>query len=196
MKRILLMVVSAVTLSAVAFSQENHINRIPSVGKDINQQQYTTFDSGVWVAAEILGGYSMHFSGHNMTATELDVTVGYRFNEFFKVGAGLGARYYIDQGDLRRHDLAWGMPLYAAFRGNMIPGEYRKVVPYWGFEIGGCVRDGFMFRPTVGMKIGEPRQSFTLGIVYMGQNIATYNHAGGKKGRFTSFLGLRLGYEF
>lgn len=195
-----LLIISAVVLGAASVSaQENKVNRIPEKGHDVNQEQYTDYDRGFWIAAEALGGYSAHLEGHNMGVAEIDVTAGYRFNEFLKVGAGLGARYYIDQKNLRRHSSNWGMPIYLSARGNMMYGKYRKVVPWWGFDLGGSVRDGFMMRPTVGIRIGEPRQAFTLGFSYMGQNIGCWKiEEGGtvKADKFTSFFCLRLGYEF
>ena len=196
MKRIILSAIMAAAVALASMAQERTVNRIPTVSKDTNQEQYTTFDRGVWVAAEALAGYSSHLAGHNMGVGEIDVTVGYRFNQFIKLGVGIGGRYYIDQKDLRRHSSAWGMPLFVAARGNMIPGLYRKVVPYWGMELGGSIRDGFMMRPTVGIRVGEPRQAFTLGFSYMGQSIATYNSKGEDSNRFTSFFCLRAGFEF
>ncbi|MDE6650920.1 MAG: hypothetical protein K2K08_00770 [Paramuribaculum sp.] len=189
-------VLTLLVSSFYAFSQNNQIKRIPQVGKDVNQEIYTEYDRGFWVAAEFLGGYSSHLSGHNMGVGELDLTVGYRMNQFLKFGVGLGARSYIEQKHLRRHKSSWGLPIFVAARGNMIPGLYRKVVPYWGMEIGGSVRDGFMFRPSVGMRIGEPRQAFTLAFSYMGQNIATADISGDRVGKFTSFFCIRLGYEY
>ena len=184
------------TLSLTVSAQENQVNRIPGVGKDHNQQQYLTYDTGFWMAAEALGGVSTHLESHNLGLTEVDLSAGYRFNQFFKVGAGLGARYYIKQEYLRRHKSAWGMPLFVAVRGAMIPCEYRRTVPYWGIEVGGSIRDGFMWRPTVGIRVGEPRQAFTLGITYMGQELATYDHVGSKSTKYTNFVCLRLGFEF
>ena len=69
------------------------------------------------------------------------------------------------------------MPIFAALRGNMIPVLYR-VVPYWGLDFGGSIRDGVMLQPTIGIKVGEPRQAFTLGFSYMEQNIATSDAPG------------------
>lgn len=195
MKKIALMIAGAfVALTAAA--QDNQIKRIPTVGSDPNQEQFTTYETGVWFAAEALGGYSCHLEGHNMGMAEVDFTVGYRFNQYLKVGIGAGARYYTDQSYLRRSSVKWGMPIYATVRGNLMPGLYRRTVPYWGLEAGASVRDGGFFRPTIGVRVGEPRQAFTLGLSYMGQNIATYNSQGEKAGKYTSFVCLRLGYEF
>lgn len=189
-------ILTAMFMALWSVAQENEIKRIPGVGYDPNQQDYTSFNRGVWVAAEFLGGTSCHLKGHNMGVTEFDATVGYRFSQYLKVGVGIGARYYINQGSLRRSDIRWGMPIFATVRGNLMPGQYRHVVPYWGCEVGASVRDGFMFRPTLGMRIGEVRNALTLGLSYMGQDVATYNDKGEKAGKYTSFVCLRLGYEF
>lgn len=186
-------------MTTAVFAQENQVNRIPTVGKDPTQTNYVTLDRGLWFSAEALGGYSCYLHGHNMGLVEVDVTAGYRFNEYLKVGLGLGGRYYISQQNLRRHDDKWGMPIFATVRGNIIPGKYRHTVPYWGVEAGASIRDGFFFRPTIGMRIGELREAFTLGLSYMGQNIATYKGEGPlpvKGDRFTNFVCVRLGYEF
>ncbi|MBD5206928.1 MAG: hypothetical protein HDS79_01455 [Bacteroidales bacterium] len=177
-------------------AQENRVNRIPEVTPDSNQTRYEEFDKGFWWSAEALGGYSTRIYGHNMGMAELDVTAGYRFSEYIKVGLGLGARYYINQDHVRRYSSAWGMPIFVAARGNFVPGKYRFVTPYWGMEFGGSVRDGVMLRPTIGLHIGDPRSAFTIGLSYMGQSLATYNFEGHDATHFTSFFCLRLGYEF
>lgn len=196
MKRAFLFIFTVAIIFMAGASQENVVTRIPTVGIDVNQEQNTTYRKGFWIAAEALGGYSSHLSGHNFGVGEIDVTAGYRFNQFLKVGAGIGARMYINQKNARRHSSIWGMPLFVAARGNMIPDEYRKVVPYWGFEFGGSIRDGVMIRPTLGIRIGEPRQAFTLGVSYMGQNIACYDVDKHNNNRFTNFFCLRAGFEF
>lgn len=204
MKKFLTIAIAAL-MALGASAQDNQIKRIPSKGYDPNQQNYTTFERGVWFAAEALGGYSCHFHGHNMGLAEVDFTVGYRFSQYLKVGVGTGARYYIDQGCLRSSDVKWGMPIFATVRGNFMPSLYRTTVPYWGIEAGASVGDGVFFRPTIGVRIGEPRQAFTLGLSYMGQRISapdfhieqtTGNVVDLKKGKYTSFVCLRLGYEF
>ncbi|MDE7148650.1 MAG: hypothetical protein K2O20_09760 [Duncaniella sp.] len=195
MKKILTFI-AAMLVSIGVSAQENQVKRIPGKGYDPNQQQYSQFERSVWFSAEVLGGVSCHLRGHNMGLAEVDFTVGYRFSQYLKVGVGIGPRYYIDQGPLRRSDIKWGMPLFATVRGNLIPGLYRTVVPYWGIEAGASVRDGAFFRPTLGLRIGEPRNAFTIGISYMGQDIATYNSRLEKTCKYTSFACLRLGYEF
>lgn len=195
MKRYISVATAFLMGAAALFSQENTVNRIPTVGNDPEQTQLGEAESGFWIAAEVMGGYSAHLYGHNMGITEFDVTAGYRFNEFLRIGAGTGLRYFIDSKDIRQHSSGFGMPLFVAARGNMIRGKYRNVVPYWGFEFGGAFPDGIMFRPTVGLRFGAPRQAWTLGLSYMGQNIAVLD-LGVKKKRLSNFFMLRFGYEF
>lgn len=180
----------------VSFATEKQVNRIPIVTRDYLQENLYSYERGFWVSAEGMGGYSCHLSGHNMGLAEIDITAGYRFDEFIKVGVGIGMRYYFDQKDLRRHSSPLGMPLFVAARGNMIRGKYRKTVPYWGFDFGGSFPDGIMFRPTVGLHIGDPRSAFIIGLSYMGQNIAVADDIARKTNRYTGFACLRLGYEF
>lgn len=183
-------------MAFAASAQDNQVRRIPSKGIDPNQEQYTTYRRGFWFAAEAMGGVSCHLKGHNLGFSEVDLTAGYRFSQYLRAGVGVGARYYIKQGCLRRGSIKWGMPLFLAVRGNLMPGEYRHAVPFYSVEAGGSIRDGFMLRPSIGVRIGEPREAFTIALSYMGQDLATYNSEGGKCTRFTNFVALRLGYEF
>ena len=196
MKKSIVSFIAVIFVSLSVFAQNNQINRIPTVGTDHEQKQFLLMQKGFWGAIEAMTGISTHFSGHNMGLAEIDVTAGYMFNQFFRIGGGLGARYYIDQGDLRRHKSAWGLPIYASARGNMMSNIYRRTIPYWDITIGGSLKDGFFFRPTLGLKIGEPRQAFIIGLSYMGQEIASCNYIGRKCERYTSFFCLRLGFEY
>lgn len=186
-----------IILTAIGmFAQENQVKRIPGVGYDPNQQQYTTFGRGVWFATEITGGISCHHTGHNLGFGEANVTVGYRFSQYLKLGIGVGARYYIDQSYRRHSSIKWGMPLFVAVRGNLMPGLYRTVVPYYMCEVGGSIRDGYMLRPGLGIRIGEMRQAFTIGINYMGQQLRPIDGDGKISSKYSNFVALRLGYEF
>ena len=63
-------------------------------------------------------------------------------------------------------------------------------------EAGGVLGDGFMIRPSLGIRIGEPREAFTLALSYMGQDISTWNSKMEKAFKYTNFAAIRLGYEF
>ena len=165
---------------------------------------YSKYESGFWFSVEALGGYSANVSkGVDNTAfAEVDVYAGYRINQFARVGVGLGGRYYFDPGMLRRVESHnWAMPLMLNVRGNIIPQEYRTVVPYYSLDIGSTITDGFLFRPTIGIRCGEPRSAFLLGLTYMFQNMRGYKenkdtHEWQNATLQTSFFALRLGYEF
>ncbi len=122
---------------------------------------------------------------------------GYRFNEYVRVGLGLGARYYFDNNKVRSTLSEWAFPIFLNIRGNFIPTRYRDVVPYYSFDIGGTVRDGFMLRPTVGLRVGLERSAFLVGLGYVGQDLSTYSRDNLRKTRrFVNFITLKLGYEF
>lgn len=178
------------------FAQDNVVKRIPKVGHDSEQQNYATMDQGFWMSAEALGAMSCHLEGSNMGLAEVDVTAGYRISQYLKLGVGVGARYYINQDGHRRSSIKWGMPVFATVRGNFISSNYRTVVPYWGLEAGASIRDGMMVRPTIGVRIGEVRNAFTIGISYMGQELAILDKNGEKAEKYTNFVCIRLGYEF
>jgi hypothetical protein len=82
-------------------------------------------------------------------------------------------------------------------RGNFIPTQYRSVVPYYSFSIGGSIRDGFFFRPTVGLRIGQQRSAFLVSLSYVGQSMKGYKwNKELKYVDYVSFISLGIGYEF
>lgn len=175
----------------------------PKTNGNTSYHDYSTYDKGFWGTIEATGGYSCRLGGRNIPMAEIDITGGYRFNEFFRVGIGIGSRYYINSDKLRYSSKDWAFPIYANVRGNFIPTEHRNVVPYYSLDIGAVVHDGFMVRPTLGIRIGQQRSAFLLGISYIGQNIRSYDNVVSelgitktRKNRFTSFVALRVGYEF
>lgn len=181
-------------------AQENRVNRLPEIDSDRPQKVYTERNSGFWISPELSGAYSCRFNHSNFGFVELDVTAGYRFNEFVRLGAGIGARYYLDNNAVRKSNIAWTMPVFANIRGNMMATNYRNVVPYYSVDLGGTVRDGFLFRPTVGLRVGQQRSAFLVGLGYVGQDLKSYyvNKMGiiFDKRKFVSFVTLKLGYEF
>lgn len=155
---------------------------------------YGELNVGFWFSAEIGEAISCNINSGNYTFTELDVIGGYRLNEFLRFGIGLGARYY-NNNHYRYSSISLGMPIYATVRGNIIPNEYRNVVPYYSFDIGASIRDGFMFRPGVGIRVGQNRNAFLVNLSYLGQNIISIENSL-RKNKFTSFVMLKVGYEF
>lgn len=200
MMKIVVSAVVAMVCAASAFAQENQVKRMPEVNTRYEQKEYTENSTGFWAAVEASGAYSWRLFNSNFSLAEVDAVFGYRFNEFFRAGIGVGGRYYIDNKKVRYSASEWAFPLYANFRGNFIPTQYRDVVPFYSVDLGGTIRDGFMVRPSLGLRFGRERSSFTLGVGYLGQDLRSFsvNDVGTKvaKRKFVSFVTLKVGYEF
>lgn len=179
-------------LAEVRTISDNKLNS-PSITRDPDLKSYENTDKGFWIAGQVQGAYSLMLHGNNIPMIELDVTGGYRFNEYLRAGLGLGVRYYINNKKMRKSSVALSMPVYANVRGNIIHGGYRTVVPYYSLDIGGAVRDGFLWRPTIGIRVGQERSAFLAGLTYTGQ---CYKSANTNNTRYGSFLGITLGYEY
>lgn len=162
-------------------------------GKD-NYKDYSSYNKGFWFSTNAEVGYSTRLSSgvKNGGYSEVDVVGGYRMNQYLKVGAGFGARWYFQNSNIRLKKEKWAFPLFLNVRGNFIPEEYRTAIPYYSLDIGTTFEDGFMIRPTIGMRFGEPRSAFLLSLSYVGQTLK--NEVG--QHRMVSFLALNLGYEF
>ena len=166
--------------------------KTPSISPTSSLNDYATFDRGFWMSVQYMGAYSLFLTEHCTPWTELNIVGGYRFNQYLKVGIGFGARYYFENSKLRNRNNEWSFPIFATVRGNIISDEYRTVVPYYSVEIGGTIRDGFMWRPTFGLRIGQSRSAFLVGLNYTGQNLPYKNNIN----RYVSSIGLSVGYEF
>lgn len=179
-------------------AQLHRVTRMPEIDKSNVQKDYYENENGYWMAAEAGAAYSCRLFGSNFGFTEVDVTGGYRFSEYFRAGLGLAARLYFDNNAVRKNDSPWAMPVFVNFRGNFIPTQYRNVVPFYSIDTGATFRDGFMIRPSVGLRIGQQRNAFVVSAGYLGQNLKIEDsHAPSKgKEKFVSFVTLRLGYEF
>jgi len=162
------------------------------VGKDPSLTDYSVAESGFWCAGQIYGAYSTIISSPNSPYGEIDFIGGYRFNKYLRVGIGLAGRYYFNNDEVRKSDMKWAMPLYLNIRGNIIDDTYRTVTPYYSMDLGATIRDGFMMRPTIGIRVGQERSAFLLGLTYTGQSLKY------RKGnqKFVSFVGLTLGFEY
>lgn len=200
MKKTLIAALVMAGFTLTASAQENQVTRLPEVKGTSLQHVYSEDNTGFWMAAEAVGGYSCRLYHSNFALAEIDVTAGYRFNEYLRVGLGFGGRYYFDNAKVRYNSSEWAFPLYANVRGNFMSTEYRTTVPYYSFDLGGTILDGFMMRPTVGLRIGQQRSAFLIGLTYTGQSLKgfSYNEFGGRDphNRFVSFISLKLGYEF
>lgn len=171
---------------------QNKDIKMPPIGDDVTLTDYSDSESGFWCAGQLSGSYSTNLTKSNSPYGEFDFVGGYRHNSYLKIGLGLGGRYYFNNDKIRKSDIAWSMPIYLNVRGNIIDDTYRTVAPYYSIDLGGVIRDGFMLRPSIGMRVGQPRSAFLIGLTYTGQSL---KYITGKQ-RFTSFVGVTVGYEY
>ncbi|MDE5980216.1 MAG: hypothetical protein K2G84_09330, partial [Muribaculaceae bacterium] len=78
----------AAACSVGASAQINQVTRLPQVGASEKQADYTSVQSGFWMAAEASAAYSCRLFNSNFGYTEIDAVAGYRFNEYARVGIG------------------------------------------------------------------------------------------------------------
>lgn len=161
-----------------------------------NRPAYTSHhaeERGFFCAVELEAGSSVFPDKTNTQPVALSFTAGYRVNDYLRVGAGFGGRWYVNGNDARRrYDSPFTVPLYADVRGNFMAQGSREVVPYWNVKVGGMVYDGFFLSPTVGLRIGERRNAVLVGLSYSFNQLRTRPD----ESRGASFLLLRVGYEF
>lgn len=165
-------------LPASLFGQAKNSNY--TLPEEPNRAKYIDFPSlneGLWFAAQFTPGI---FTDLGFMA-QADLIAGYRFGEFIRAGLGVSPR--ITGG-------VFTMPIYADVRGNIISQESRMSVPYWSFDIGysvGKYYTGIYVSPTVGVRVGMPRNNFIAGVSYILQGVPGYAFHG---------IALRIGYEF
>jgi hypothetical protein len=95
---------------------------------------------------------------------------------------------------LRDNDVAWTMPVFVDLRGNLGSQEVRNCVPYWSMDFGAIVNDGVFFSPTIGLRFGEKRNSWLLGLSYTISQID--NNKLLDYPSSVSFVSLKAGFEF
>lgn len=147
---------------------------------------------GYWCSIDAEFGSTLMENKKNVASAGLNFTNGYRFSEYLKVGVGLGILYYINNDNVRARENHLAMPLFFNLRGNLVTEEIRHTVPYWSINVGAVMPDGFFFNPQIGLRIGEKRSAFCIGIGYVlrkldsqSMNISSYSGAS-----------LKVGYEF
>ena len=183
------------------------LDAIPDAPKKSNFVRYGEREKGYWASVDLGLGVALDRYAKNNTSPaipiDLNVAMGYRFNEFIMVGLGAGVRYYAHQDDLRYHNqeknrnYAWSFPLYAQLRGAFISGHTRSMVPYWQLSAGYTVNDWVMIQPALGLRFGAAtRHHFTLSLSYTAQQGYKYceETLAGKK--FLNLVQIRLGYQF
>ncbi len=176
--------------------------RLPERPNRPKYVEHDMLESGFWIAVEgnVSSGVVPDYT--NAQRAGGNVVFGYMVNEFMKLGLGLGANCYFNNNEeVRKPTNQWTIPVYFDIRGNLITQEVRNLVPYWSFDIGYAAYDGFFFSPTIGIRIGERRNSWLIGFNYTFQQLDNkrINIGGIEKDLFPkngSFLGVKIGYEF
>ncbi len=189
-KNIVIMLFAALT-AIPALAQYRDV-KLPEKPKQTGYRDYENQDYGFWFATEVEGGSTVKGDGLNMQFADAVVTAGYRFNQFLKVGAGVGGRYYFNNGGVRAEESKWGVPVFANVRGNIISAYDRGAVPFWSVRLGGIINEGIYFSPSVGYSFGGMHNNFQISVAYAMTNP---KYSDGEK-KLTSAFTLRLGYEF
>ena len=169
--------------------------RLPQEAKQQKYHEYSLDDRGFWLAVEGSAASSVIMNHHNFQRATVSVACGYRLSEFLRFGVGLGGHCYINGNkSVRGNNNMFTMPVFFDMRGNIVSQDVREIVPYWSVDVGANLGDGFFVSPTLGMRIGEPRKAFLIGLSYtIGEIDTTIPHV------FPSYihqLGLKIGYEF
>ena len=190
MKKLFLFV-SVILITISANAQYRDV-KLPNAPKQTNYRNYESEDKGFWCAIEAEGGSSVMVHEPNMQYINMSWTGGYRLNEFFRFGVGLGVRYYVNNADIRDTDNKFSVPIVANVRGNFISAYDRDGVPFWSFNVGGITNEGIFASPTVGYSFGGLRNNFQIGVSY---TITRFKNCD-KANKAYSYFGLKLGYEF
>lgn len=184
-------IVAIVCTLGIAYTTFAQSRTIIMPEEPVPQKNIAEMDKGYWCAGEVLGGYTMQSDNFGMVGATF--TNGYRFNQYIKVGAGLGVLYYPKADDIRRKKSQVALPLFVNARGNMLSDATRRTVPFWSLNAGWAFPDGAFVTPTVGLRIGEKRSAFLVGVSY------TLRHIETKKTIDTDLYSgvfLKFGYEF
>ncbi len=190
MKKLLLSLM--LFMPTVAVNAQYRDVKLPDTPKQTNYRNYETENKGFWCAVEAEGASSVMVHEPNMQYVNLSWAGGYRLNEFLRLGAGLGVRYYVNNADVRDTDNKFGIPIFAIVRGNFMSGFNRDGVPFWSLNVGGITNEGFFASPTFGYSFGGLRNNFQIGISY---TITSFKNCN-KTNMAYSYFGLKLGYEF
>ena len=179
MKKIL-MVISFALMLMPCFAQNHKDYKLPDVPNRGKYIDYPSQDKGLWFAVQATPALGLG-SAAGLWASA-DFIAGYRTGEFFKVGLGISPRVDGIAG--------FALPLYLDLRGNIISQESRMAVPYWNIDAGWTFfENGFYASPTVGVRVGMPRNNLIAGLTYI------FQHSAIPYGNFSA-VGLRIGYEF
>lgn len=188
MKRIYLFFLILVHVLCV-YSQERNIRLpdSPSVNNNIAEK-----DKGFWCSVDVGGGSTLMVKRNNVAMVGSSFSAGYRFNQYLKVGAGVGILYYPNNTNVRDSRSCVAIPIFFNARGDLLSDEIRHTVPFWSLNIGSTIPDGFFLTPSVGLRIGEKRSSFLVSIGYTLRHLKHYP----EEIEYYSGAFVKLGYEF
>ena len=175
-----LIAILAFGLMMIPALAQNHTGyNLPEEPKRAKYIDFPSQDKGLWFAAQVTP--AIGFDRARGLWAYADLIAGYRTGEFFKVGLGISPGFNQVSG--------FTLPVYVDLRGNIISQESRMAVPYWNVDLGWAFHTaGVYFSPTVGARIGMPRNNLLLGLTYIMQH-SIYS------GVFSA-VGVRIGYEF
>lgn len=187
MRKILFLCSALASLSCFAQDRTIKMPEEPVKGRNIAE-----LNTGYWCSIEANGGSTLMESHKNVALVNVEFTNGYRFSQWIRVGAGIGVTYYPNNGNVRDTKNHLSMPLFVNARGNILSDEIRRTVPYWSVNAGASLPDGFFLTPTVGLRVGEKRSAFLVGVSY------TLRHLKTCPGSMSGYSGamVKLGYEF
>ena len=182
-KLIIILSFALVLVPASLFGQaKNSGYTLPEEPKRAKYIDFPSLDKGFWFAAQVTPAFFFTGAGFGIHG---ELIAGYRIGEFIKIGAGIAPGIT---------GSSFNMPIFLDARGNIISQESRMAVPYWNVDIGysvGQVFKGFYASPTVGVRIGMPRNDFLAGLTYMMQIVPAIPNSIVVHG-----IGLKLGFEF
>lgn len=172
---------------------------VPEESQRAAYVHHDDLEKGYWYAVEGSYGHAV-FRSNSDGYAQLSFTNGYRLNEYLRVGGGFGARWYVVNNSCRHASNDWSFPIYVNARGNVISQNVLRVVPFWSFDTGVAINDGFFFSPTFGVRLGGKRSNLLLALSYLGQNMKfdymTTGQTIAKETEYVNFLSFKIGYEF
>ena len=192
-----LIAILGLSLMLIPALAQNHTDyQLPETPKRAEYIDFPSLDKGFWFAAQLAPAAAFAGNGSRATFVQADIILGYRFGEFFKIGAGIAPRLVIPVNSSTSMMFPPAMlgpidlPIILDLRGNIISQESRMCVPYWSVDAGYTIKQGIYASPTIGIRVGQPRNNFIAGLTYM------FQYYGGALNIPAHAVGLRIGFEY
>ncbi|MBQ6747581.1 MAG: hypothetical protein IJR07_11145 [Bacteroidaceae bacterium] len=174
------------------YAQEREI-KMPEAPRQSRYTEFSLREKGYWWATDLSIGQSITFHEKDLLTAGFTFVNGYRFNDYLRIGVGIGVQYHaINSDEIRNTDIRWTMPMFFNVRGNFMSQEVREIVPCWSADVGFVVGDGVMFTPSFGFRFGERRSAFLLNLGYSFRTIKAKHGFSEKR----NYVLLKIGYEF